>query len=89
MRVFLLDLGAVDSMVFQLPRLRDRDFHDRRIEFLLRVDAPTTERRTRRVAAAAGGAGHKSQRIVVELSGGIFRLVTPGKECRLYRISEA
>ena len=89
MRVFLMDLGAVDSMVFQLPRLRDRDFHDRRIEFLLKVDAPTTERRTRRVAAAAGGAGNKSQRIVVELSGGIFRLVTPGKECRLYRILEA
>jgi hypothetical protein len=89
MRVFLMDLGAVDSMVFQLPRLRDRDFHDRRIEFLLKVDAPTTERRTRRVAAAVGGAGNKSQRIVVELSGGIFRLVTPGKECRLYRILEA
>ncbi len=87
MRKILLDLGATDSMVFQLPRLRDRDFHDRRIEFFLKVDAPMPVRRTRRVAATAPASG-KLQRIVVELSGGIYRLVTPGKECRLYRIIE-
>ena len=87
MRQFLLDLGAGDSMVFQLPRLRSRDFHDRRIEFFLAVDAPIPVRRTRRVEAAATSA-RKLQRIVVELSGGIYRLVTPDKECRLYRIIE-
>ena len=74
-------------MVFELPRLRDRDFHDRRIEFLLSVDAPIPVRRTRRIATAATPA-RKLQRVVVELSGGIYRLVTPGKECRLYRIIE-
>jgi hypothetical protein len=42
-------------------------------------------RRTRRAATAATTA-RKSQRIVVELSDGIYRLLTPGKECRLYRI---
>jgi hypothetical protein len=87
MRKFLLDLGASDSMVFQVPRLRGRDFHDRRIEFFLAVESPIPVRRTRRVATATTPA-RKSQRIVVELSGGIYRLVTPGKECRLYRIIE-
>jgi hypothetical protein len=28
------------------------------------------------------------QRFIVELSGGIYRLMTPDKECRLYRIKE-
>lgn len=74
-------------MVFELPRLRDRDFHDRRIEFLVSIDGPVPVRRTRRAAASATPA-RQSQRIVVELSGGIYRLVTPGKECRLYRIIE-
>ncbi len=83
MRKFLLDLGASASMVFQVPRLRGKDFHDRRIEFFLAVDAPIPVRRTRRAATTTT---RKSQRIVVELSGGIYRLVTPGKECRLYRI---
>jgi ATP-dependent helicase YprA (DUF1998 family) len=74
-------------MVFELPRLRNRDFHDRRIDFLLSVDAPIPVRRTRRVATAATP-DRKLQRIVVEISGGIYRLVTPDKECRLYRIIE-
>ena len=87
MRKFLSDLGVSGSMVFQLPRLRDRDFHDRRIEFFLTVDSPMPVRRTRCIAAATTSAP-KLQRIVVELSGGIYRLVTPGKECRLYRIIE-
>ena len=88
-RQFLAGLAdpSPSIMVFELPRLRDRDFHDRRIEFFLSVDAPFPVRRTRRVAIA-GTPACKSQRIVVELSGGIYRLVTPGKECRLYRIME-
>jgi len=85
-------LGGLDTpspaiMVFELPRLRNRDFHDRRIEFTLSVDAPIPVRRTRRLAPAASPT-RKTQRIVVELSGGVYRLVTPGKECRLYRIIE-
>jgi hypothetical protein len=75
-------------MVFELPRLRDRDFHDRRIEFHLLVDAPISVRRTRRVTTQATS-GQKLQRVVVELSGGIYRLVTLTKECRLYRIIES
>ena len=74
-------------MVFQLPRLRDRDFHDRRIEFILTGESTIPVRRTRRGATAAPTSSN-SQRILVELSGGIYRLVTPGKECRLYRIIE-
>jgi len=87
MRKYLSDLGISGPMVFQLPRLRDRDFHDRRIEFYLTLDVPLPVRRTRRVDTAATPT-HKFQRIVVELSGGIYRLVTPDKECRLYRIIE-
>ena len=87
MRQFLGGLAnpAPAIMVFELPRLRDRDFHDRRIEFHLSVEAPMPVRRTRRVATS-GTTSRKIQRVVVELSGGIYRLVTPGKECRLYRI---
>ncbi len=86
-RQFLQGLAkpSPEIMVFELPRLRDRDFHDRRIEFVLSVDAPIPVHRTRRIATAATPT-RKTQRVVVELSGGIFRLVTPGKECRLYRI---
>ncbi len=87
MRQFLLSLGAIESMVFELPRLRDRDFHDRRIEFTLQTDAVIPLRRTKRVSGIAPIS--KSRKIVVELSGGIYRLVTPGKECRLYRILES
>lgn len=89
-RHFLETLASPPAsiMVFELPRLRDRDFHDRRIEFHLSVDAPIPVRRTRRVASA-NTPGRKLQRVVVELSGGIYRLVTPGKECRLYRIIES
>ena len=87
MRKYLIDLGASNSMVFQLPRLRDRDFHDRRIEFILTGESTIPVRRTRRGATAAPTSSN-SQRILVELSGGIYRLVTPGKECRLYRIIE-
>lgn len=88
-RNFLEGLAAPPPsiMVFELPRLRDRDFHDRRIEFHLLVDAPIPVRRTRRVMTEATP-GQKLQRVVVELSGGIYRLVTQGKECRLYRIIE-
>jgi hypothetical protein len=88
-RQFLEGLAAPPPtvMVFELPRLRGRDFHDRRIEFSLAVDAPVAIRRTRRIATTTASS-RKSQRIVVELSGGIYRLVMPDKECRLYRIVE-
>jgi len=87
-RQFLQGLSdpVPDVNVFELPRLRSRDFHDRRIEFSLTVEHPaaTAPRRTRRLAAPAVAA--KQQRVVVELSGGIYRLMTKEKECRLYRI---
>ncbi len=88
-RQFLSGLASPSPtvMVFELPRLRNRDFHDRRIEFTLTVDAPLPMRRTRR-SPSANKAALGVQRVVVELSGGIYRLVTPGKECRLYRIVE-
>ena len=73
-------------LVTGLPRLRTRDFHDRRIEFFLVGQVVPGARRTRRVEAAAKP---KPQRILVELSGGIYRLVNAEKECRLYRIHEA
>jgi hypothetical protein len=85
MKKFLVDMGAAESQVFQLPRLRERDFHDRRIEFHLKVDAVSPVKRTRRSAPATKPES-MLQVVIVELSGGVFRLVTLGKECRLYRV---
>jgi ATP-dependent helicase YprA (DUF1998 family) len=88
MRKVLIDLGATDSKVFPLPRLRERDFHDRRIEFHLISDTPIVVKKTRKTKVPTSS-NPKLQRVVVELSGGVFRLVTQAKECRLYRIIEA
>ncbi len=87
MKKFLIDGGSVDSQVFPFPRQRNSDFHDRRIEFFLRMDSVLPVRRTRRVRSAADS-DKKLQRVAVELSGGIYRLVTASKECRLYRIHD-
>jgi len=85
MKKFLVGLGATDSMVIQLSRLRNRDFHDRRIEFTIAAEAAMVKATTQKTKKAATSAP-KLQRVIVELSGGIFRLVSPDKECRLYRI---
>jgi hypothetical protein len=88
-REFLCSLSSPspEVMVFELPRLRNRDFHDRRIEFNLSVGTSFPLKRIRRAAGAAQSNG--TQRVVVELSGGIYRLMTVEKECRLYRIMES
>jgi hypothetical protein len=84
---FLKESLSTESsvLVTGLPRLKNRDFHDRRLEFYLAVQAGHVARTTRRGAAASKP---KSQRVLVELSGGVFRLVNPTKECRMYRIHE-
>ncbi len=84
-RTFLSSVNPTAEIdVFELSRVRARDFHDRRIEFaIVDENAPTVRR------SKTGPAAVKTLRVVVELSGGIYRLMTTDKECRLYRIVEA
>ncbi len=60
------------------------DFHDRRIEFhLIKPPAPGKTLKTRKGAAAMPA--RENEIIVVDVSGGIGRLMDQRLECRLYR----
>jgi ATP-dependent helicase YprA (DUF1998 family) len=86
-RQFLSTITNSKPTVFELPKLKNRDFHDRRIEFRLELETqPVPVKKTKKNSSSP--ASPKFQRFVVELSGGIYRLMTPTKECRLYIIKE-
>ena len=69
----------VSTILHQAPPVAD--FHDRRIEFTLIEPAKNTLRKRE------GTNKETTQKVkaIVELSGGILRLVSPDKECCLYR----
>ncbi len=83
---YLSESGVAMPRVFQLSRRRGLDFHDRRIEFILVGAKQQALPKTKRGSVAATSTTTMG-RVVVELSGGILRLVDQDKECRLYLIT--
>ncbi|MDC0267835.1 DEAD/DEAH box helicase [bacterium] len=72
-----------------IPRVKTLDFHDRRIEFFVEKTAITAGRRRKRVARkTANQVPALVRKHLIELSGGIVRLVDTTKECRIYRITD-
>ena len=82
----LIDLGIPKARIIALRRQAVADFHDRRIEFTVLETGGT--------ALAQRGAARREpprtrSKTVVEISGGILRLVSKEKECCIYRFSPA
>lgn len=77
-------LGIPKARIIALRRQAVADFHDRRIEFtLLEAGGSVLARR----GAPKREPQLKRTKVVVDLSGGILRLVSPEKECCLYRFT--
>ena len=74
-------LEIAKARIIPLRKRSGADFHDRRIEFSLIEPGKTTLGRR----GSAKKETTKKVKAIVELSGGILRLVSPDKECCLYR----